>query len=172
MISNPGTTSQQVSSITVSGTNASEFTVSNGNCPTAPPFTIAAGANCLIDLGFKATPTATGLQQATVTVAGAGLTGVPTLALSANVVTNTEPGLTYFVVPSPLDFGSVQIGQTTVQLSHLLTISNNAPIPCAGNASSCGGPLNITSMIPGSSDFTLSPVQYHRQLYVASAYNS
>ena len=159
VISNPGTTSQQVSSITVSGANASEFTASNGNCPSAPPFTIGAGANCLFDLGFKATPTATGLQQATVTVAGVGLTGVPTLALSANVVTNTEPGLTYFVVPSPLDFGGVQIGQTTVQLSHLLTISNNAPIPCAGNAPSCGGPLNITSMIPGSSDFTLSPVQ-------------
>ena len=157
-ISNPGTNAQQVGSITVSGANASEFSTSNGNCPSPPPFTIAAGTSCVILLGFQATPTANGLQQATVTVEGTALTGVPTLALSADVVTNSQPGLTYFVVPSPLDFGGVQIGQTTVQYSHLLTIGNNSPIPCAGNASSCGGPLNITSMIPGFSDFTLSAV--------------
>lgn len=81
-ISNPGTSALQVSSITASGPNASEFSVTNGNCPSAPPFSLAGGASCLIDLGYTAPTGASGLRTATVTIGGPLLTGVPTVALS------------------------------------------------------------------------------------------
>lgn len=154
-ITNPGTTSLQVTAVTVSGTNASEFTASNGNCASAPPFNLAAGANCFYALSFTSTG-AKGLQTATVTISGPGLTNVPTVALSTNVVGATDPAIGLISVPNPQDFGSALVGQTTGPNTHLLSISNVTPIPCPGGASSCGGPLNISSMAAASSEYTLT----------------
>ena len=155
-IKNPGTTSQQVSAITVSGTNASEFTATNGNCPSAPPFTLAGGASCFYDVSFTSSGTK-GAQTATVTISGPGLTNIPTVALSSTVVGATDPAIGLISVPNPQDFGSALVGQTTGPNTHLLSISNVTPIPCPGGGSSCGGPLTISSIIAASSEYTVSP---------------
>jgi len=154
-IKNPGTTSQQVSAITVSGPNASEFTATNGNCPSAPPFTLAAGVTCFYDLAFTSSGTK-GVQTATVTISGPGLTNVPTVALSTNVVGAADPAIAVISVPNPQDFGAALVDQTTGPSTHLLSISNVPPIPCPGGASSCGGPLTISSITAASSEYTVS----------------
>lgn len=154
-IKNPGTTGQQVSAITVSGTNASEFTATNGNCPSAPPFTLAAGATCFYDLAFTSSG-AKGVQTATVTISGSGLTNVPAVSLSTDVVGAADPGIAVISVPNPQDFGAALVGQTTGPSTHLLEFSNVAPIPCPGGASSCGGPLTISSITAASAEYTIS----------------
>jgi hypothetical protein len=155
-ITNPGNASLQVTAVTVTGTNASEFTASNASCASAPPFNLAAGASCFYDLAFTAAAGAKGLQAATVTISGPGLTNVPTVSLSTNVVGATDPAIALISVPNPQDFGSALVGQTTGPNTHLLSISNVTPIPCPGGAASCGGPLNISSIAATSSEYTVT----------------
>ena len=57
------------------------------------------------------------------------------------------------MVPSPPDFGSIQVGQSTYAGQNLIAINALAPIPCANGALTCGGPLTITSFATGLSDY-------------------
>jgi hypothetical protein len=74
-LSNPGTSALAISSVTISGTNAGNFTKSNA-CPSS----LAAGAKCTISVTF--TPSATGVRSANLTVADNASTGTQTVPLS------------------------------------------------------------------------------------------
>jgi hypothetical protein len=155
-ISNPGTAAVGVSAFNITGTNPAEFGVTSGSCPAGPPFSLAGGATCFLAVSFTSNGTR-GLQTATVALAGPPLSGVPTVALSVDVVNNSDPALKYFTAPSPLDFGALEVGDSTGPLTHVLSIFNALPVPCAGGAQTCGGPLNITSLAAGFADYVVSP---------------
>jgi len=155
-ISNPSTnTPVQITALTLGGTNAADFSVTTGSCSfSGLPFTVAAGASCFLPVKFLPASGTHGLRTATLTItANPAISGLPVIALSGDAVTNTDASLSLISVPTPQDFGSVQVGQSTLPGQNLIAISAQSPIPCAGGASFCGGPLTISSFATGNSDF-------------------
>jgi fibronectin type 3 domain-containing protein len=82
-ITNTGTIAVAFSSITITGTNALDFSQTN-TCGT----TLAAGANCTVNVSFG--PTATGARSATLTVADNAAGNPHTVSLNG---TGAPPGL-------------------------------------------------------------------------------
>ena len=149
----------QVTSLAISGTNASDFSLMSASCTAAGslPMTIAPGATCYADINFDPAAGESGLRTATLTVGTSpAIDGLPTVSLQSDAVTNSQPAMSFFTVPSPMNFGGVQVGETSNNESVLFSITNNYPIPCAGGASTCGAPLVINSITPGLPDYTLS----------------
>jgi len=157
-LGNPTTTAVTVSALTITGDTA-DFTVANASCPSLPPFTVAGGASCIVQVHFRPTAGPSGLRTATLGITSPQVSGIPSVALTAEAVSNTDPALTYFSVPSPLVFGTVPLGQTSNNSSDLLVIDNTQPIPCVGGGFTCGAPLIITAITPGISDFIVSAPQ-------------
>ena len=159
-VQNPSTTNTvQVTSLPISGTNAGDFSVTSVSCSTAGslPMTIAPGATCYADVTFNPAAGASGLRTASMMVGTSpAISGLPTLTLQGDAVTNSQPAMSFFQIPNPMNFGALQVGETSNNVSVLFTIYNNIPIPCAGGASSCGAPLVINSITPGLSDYTVS----------------
>ena len=157
---NPSTTNTvQVTSLPISGTNAGDFSVTSVSCSTAGslPMTIAPGATCYADVTFNPAAGASGLRTASMTVGTSpAISGLPTIALQGDGVTNSQPGMGFFQIPNPMNFGGLQIGETSNNESVLLTINNSPPIPCAGGTSFCGAPLIINSIMSGLADYTVS----------------
>ncbi len=158
MLQNPSpTTSIQVASLGLSGTNMGDFTAAPSNCSSPSlPVTIAAGASCYVKVTFNPAAGASGQRTATLTVgttpANAGL---PTVSLIGDAVTNTQPGMTTLEVPSPMNFGGVQVGQSSNGSSVLFTVFNNIPV-CGGGTTNCGAPLTINAIVPGLTDYTVT----------------
>jgi hypothetical protein len=157
---NPSTTNTvEVTSLSISGTNAGDFSVTSIDCSTAGalPMTVAPGATCYADITFNPAAGASGLRTATLTVGTSpAISGLPTIALQGDAVTNSQPGMSFFQIPSPMNFGGLQVGQTSNNESVLFTITNNAPIPCTGGGFNCGAPLIVNSITPGLGDYTVS----------------
>ncbi len=134
-IANTGTATMAISGITLSGTNASQFSVT-GNCVT----TLTAGSNCSLLARFS--PTALGAQSAQLTiVSDAANTPTATVALSGNGVPVPAPVVR--LSATLLGFGNVIYGSFATQG---VTLSN------IGTA-----PLLIQSVTEtGNADFTVA----------------
>ena len=138
-------TSVQVTSLTLGGPNAADFSVARGSCSSLPPFSLSAGGSCFVVVSFLPTGGSHGLRTATLTQStNPSVAGLPVIALSASAVTNSDPSLSLISVPAPQDFGSIQVGQSSYAGQNLLSISTKQPVPCAGAATTCGGPLTIS----------------------------
>ena len=109
-LTNVGTATLSITSIAVTGANASSFVIAN-NCGTS----LAAGANCTIHGHFA--PATTGALTATVTITDSSPTSPQTIALSG---TGLTPPVTLSV--SSLSFGSATIGTATA--SQYVTLTN------------------------------------------------
>ena len=160
-ISNPSTnTPVQVTSLTLAGTNAADFSLSTTSCLSGGlPFTVAAGGSCFVGVQFAPSGGTHGLRTASLTIAtNPAISGLPVIALSGDAVTNADASLSLISVPSPQDFGSVQVGQSTLPGQNLISISDQSPIPCAGGASFCGGPLTISAFATGNADYQVVSV--------------
>ena len=164
-LQNPSTTnSVQVTGLSITGTNAGDFNAAPAGCGnggslplTVPPLTNPP-SNCIVNVAFTPAAGASGLRTATLTVTTTpAATGLPTVTLIGDAVTNAQPGMSFIEVPNPLNFGALQVGETSNAQSVLLTIANYPPIPCAGGASTCGAPLIINSITPGLSDYSIAP---------------
>jgi hypothetical protein len=115
-LTNSGTAALTLTSITFTGTNSADFSQTN-NCGTS----LAAGANCAINVTFK--PTATGARTGTLTVTD-NATGSPqTAALTG---TGTAPAVT--LSPTSLAFGSQQVGVASAAKAITLTNSGTATL--------------------------------------------
>ncbi len=168
-LQNPTANTIQVTSLAISGSNASDFSLSSVSCSTAGalPMTIAPGATCYADVTFNPAAGASGLRTATMIVGTSpAISGLPTVSLQGDAVTNSQPGMTVTEFPNPMNFGALQVGETSSSTSVLFTISNYPPIPCANGAGICGAPLVISSITPGLSDYTL--VSLNGQSYCAT----
>jgi Big-like domain-containing protein/IPT/TIG domain-containing protein len=158
---NPGTAAVEVMALTPSGPNVGDYIIGQTSCPPgsalqSPPFSIPSGVSCLVPITFEPQAGPSGLRTATITVVtNPAISGLPTITLQDDAVTNSDPGLSFFTVPNPINFGGLLVGETGAE-QYIVTIMNESPIPCAGGATSCGGPLIITSIAPGLTDYVLS----------------
>jgi hypothetical protein len=158
-LQNPSSTnSVQVTGLTIAGANMGDFSAAPENCGTngALPMTIPANSTCYVEVTFNPAAGASALRVATLTVQTTpAATGLPTVSLTGDAVTNSQPGLSLFQVPNPSNFGALQVGETSNDESVLFNVTNNYPIPCAGGASSCGAPLVISNITIGLSDYAV-----------------
>ena len=107
-----GDTAQTISSVAITGANASDFTETT-NCGAS----IAVGANCTITVLF--TPTASGIRKATVVITDSA-PGSPQIV---NLTGNTS---TVTLSASSLSFGSQQVGVPSAAQAVTVTNSGNA----------------------------------------------
>jgi hypothetical protein len=109
-----------VSAISITGTNASEFTKSSDTCTGA---TLTPGTTCTFNLTFA--PTSGGPKSASVTITSNA--GNQTVALSG---TATAPAIT--LSPPNLDFGTVTVGTTSPASTVTVTNSGTATLSVTG----------------------------------------
>src|ERR1035437_5734343 len=115
-LTNTGSGDLNVTSVAVSGANASDFTQTN-NCGSS----VAAGTNCTISVTFK--PVAAGTRTATVIVADSAPTSPQTVPLSG---TGDAPVAS--VSSSSMAFGNQSVGATSTAQAVNLTNTGNAPL--------------------------------------------
>jgi hypothetical protein len=120
-VSNTGTATLNIASITLGGTNPTQFVLGAPSSGTACSLTaatpVAAAGNCKFSVKFA--PTATGAQAANVTVTddSGGIAGTTqTVTLSG---TGTLPQAS--AAPNPLPFGNQRKGTTSAALTVTLT---------------------------------------------------
>ena len=140
-IQNPGNTPLSVTSLTVTGTNASDFSVTASNCG-AVPFTISAGqANCYIGVQF--TPGGTGARgPATLSVASSAGTQTATLT-GTGVAASLAIGLT----PTSMNLGSIVVAANGPYEYVYLRNTGTETVTFSGNPAISG---------TNAADFTLS----------------
>lgn len=141
-VTNAGYSTTNISSISVAGTNASDFSQTN-NCGSS----LAAGANCSISVTF--TPAAMGARNAAVNIVDDAPGSPQAIALAGN-----GSGIVG-VSPSTITFSSQYVGTTGLPQS--VTVTNNAATPLTiskvaaspgdfGSLSTCG-----STLAPGAS---------------------
>jgi len=128
-VTNQGATSVTVGSITVGGTNPTDFSESS-NCTT-----LGADTTCQIYLYF--TPSGTGLRSATVTEADSAAGSPRTITLKGTGVAATTVSAELY--PSPLTFPSTQLNSSamgsfsfTAQPASAYTATTNSGIEVGG----------------------------------------
>ncbi len=138
-ITNTGLGSLTITGMTPGGPNASDFLVSGNACPTA---TIPAGASCTFAVSFR--PTASGLRNATLTVADNAGGSPQTIIFSGTGTVPPGPAVV-LNVPS-VTFGNQQLFTTSG--TQTVTVTNGG-----------GTALDITSVTPtgtNAGDFILT----------------
>jgi hypothetical protein len=133
-LSNTGGAALSISSIAVTGTNASDFAQTN-TCGS----TVAAGANCTISVTFK--PSASGTRTASLSITDNASGSPQTVSLSGTGAAAAAPVVN--LSPTSLDFGNLAVGTTSSP--QIVTLTNT------GNAT-----LSITSIVvtgTNASDF-------------------
>jgi phosphodiesterase/alkaline phosphatase D-like protein len=115
-LTNSGTTVLTLTSITITGTNGGDFSQTN-NCGAS----LAAGANCAINVTF--TPTATGARSGTLTITDNAPNGPQTVALTG---TGASPAAS--LSPASLAFGNQPVGVASAAQAVTLTNSGTAAL--------------------------------------------
>jgi hypothetical protein len=113
-LANTGGAVLQLSSVKLTGTNASQFTLSNG-CGTS----VAVGATCTLTVKFK--PSSVGVKIAAVTVTPGGSVGAQSVSL-----TGTGMVPVYSLDKLSLDFGIVALGASST--SQAVTLTNTGAV--------------------------------------------
>lgn len=119
-VTNTGTASMAIGTVTVGGTNAADFSTTSDSCSGG---TVAPGATCSI--GMRFTPGATGARAATLAIPDDAPGAPHTVPLSGTGVTNA-PGLSLSV--SSIDFGQQSVGTTSGARTLTVTSSGTAPL--------------------------------------------
>jgi hypothetical protein len=137
-----------VTGVTIAGTNAADFNVR---------VIIGESANeTEIDFDFDPTSGPHGPRTATATlITTPPTTGLAPIPLQGVAATSSDPSINIFTSPSPMDLGSVQVGQSSQGGSTYLTIGNFGAPCAAGLVPPCGGSLVISSIVAGLSDYTV-----------------
>jgi len=140
--------------ITFTGANASDFSqqMAGSTCGT----TLAAGANCTIDVVF--TPTTGGSEIATLNIAFTGASGSPqTVALSGTGSATTTPDFTLAVAPSSVTVKGGASGSFTVTVTSQNSFASAVSLTCAGeplNSTCTLTPASVTPPIAGKQTST------------------
>ncbi|CAN5530705.1 hypothetical protein BH10ACI4_BH10ACI4_31990 [soil metagenome] len=124
-VTNNGSTGLQLSA-TMSGPNASEFSVTPGCTPLSTPM-----RSC--SLGVTFTPTQLGLRTATATVTDS-VSGLQHVIALSGTGGNVPP----LATPNNSSFGAIQLGQTSTPKIITVTAPN-------------GNPISVKAYVPGSS---------------------
>jgi hypothetical protein len=147
-ITNTGGAALGVTGVTVSGVNASDFTVqSNINCGPFP-FSLASQGLCALGVAFK--PSAPGNRTATLTFADNETTAT-SLTVSGFAATAGGPEISLVTTPSPIN-GVIAYPDTVVGHVTNFNIAIIAPLNLGSGA---GAGVHITEALSG--DFVLAP---------------
>ncbi len=142
-LSNPGNATLNISSVGISGTNASAFTIVSNNCGSS----LAAGGACTIAVGFPVITVSA--YNATLTVTDNASPTTQTVSLTGSVNGVAQASLT----PSTLNFGNVTAGSSVA--SQTLTLANvgtaSFSIASIGLTGTNAASFSITSNNCGSS---------------------
>ena len=120
-LANRGNAPLNISSITITGPNAGDF--SDNGADLECPATLSANATCTLDLTF--TPSALGARSATLTLTDNAQNSPQSVALSGLGVT---PGPGAGVSPTSLSFGNQNVGATGVAQTIALTSNGTQPL--------------------------------------------
>lgn len=133
LIRNTGNSPITVSGFSASGAQATEFSITADHCSGQP---LAANDSCSVSFVFS--PTAAGSRSAVETVLSspAQSNGLSTISLSGN---GTQAGIQ--LAPGNLDFGSLQLGSSSLPQPVILNNTGNAA-------------LTLTSIGVSSNDFS------------------
>jgi hypothetical protein len=135
-LTNTGLASMNITSITLTGTDTTQFTLGAPTTGTACPFgasNLTAGANCKV--GVKFAPTTTGAKSASVSFADDAAGSPQTVPLTGTGITGTI-GFS----PSPVNFGNQHTGTTSAATTVTVTNSGGAAVHlAAANAVTFGG---------------------------------
>ena len=135
-LTNSGGAPLTISSVSVTGAGAAEFSQSNG-CPLSPT-TLAIGASCSISVAF--TPSASGPRTATLSVSDNAVGSPHSIGLSGTGASAPAVRLS----PGALTFDAEQVGTTSAAQTVTVTNSGSAPLSISS--------LGVTGTHPG--DFT------------------
>jgi uncharacterized protein (TIGR03382 family) len=130
-LSNTGNAALTVGTISVSGTAASDYSVSGGTC--ANGTSLAAGASCTVQVGF--TPSASGTRSASLVIAHNATGGSSTVALAGTG--NAVPQATVALSANAIDFGALVSGIASPARS--VTVSNSGQAALTFSSITVGG---------------------------------
>jgi hypothetical protein len=116
LLKNTGNATLTISSIAITGTNASDFSQTN-NCPSS----LAPGALCNINVSFS--PTAFGTRTATLNVSDNALNSPQTASLAGS---GTSGSANVTLTPNQLSFGNKPVGSTSAPLTTTLQNTGQA----------------------------------------------
>jgi sugar lactone lactonase YvrE len=148
-VTNPGTATLTISGVSITGTNAGDFSQTN-NCST-----VAAGSgSCTIQVTF--TPSATGSRSASISVADSAAGSPHTVSLTG---TGTQPQIG--LSPNPLSFSNQLINTSSTAESIIITNPGTATLSISGiaisgtNAADFSQTNNCTTVAAGSGSCTI-----------------
>jgi hypothetical protein len=118
---NVGTSPITISGLSMTGTNAGDFSISQNECPLSPA---AIGTNCYIYIQF--TPTTTGDEMATLQITDSATGSPHSVQLTGIGIAQTQ---ITSLQPSELNLGSVQLGSSTGATSNYFYIYNKGTTP-------------------------------------------
>jgi len=130
-LSNTGNATLTVSTLSLSGAAAGDYAISGGSC--ANGTTLAAGANCTVQIGF--TPSATGTRSASLVIAHNATGGSSTVSLSGTG--NAVPQATVALSANAIDFGALVSGVASPARS--VTVSNTGQAALTFSSIAVGG---------------------------------
>ncbi len=117
-LTNTGNAALSITSLTLTGTNASDFAQTN-TCGSS----VAAGGNCTISVTF--TPAASGTRTATLSIADNASGSPQTVSLTG---TGASAALGASLSPTSLAFGNQSVGATSTAQTVTLTNTGNAAL--------------------------------------------
>lgn len=117
-LTNGGSTSITISSITFTGTNAGDFAIYKNTCGTA----LAASASCAVTALFK--PTTSGTRTGTLNFTDSASNSPQQVALTGLGASATSGSVT--ATPTSLSFGSINTG--SVSSAQTITVSNTTAV--------------------------------------------
>lgn len=141
--SNTGNTGLSISSVAVSGANASDFEIVN-NCPA----TLAVAGNCAVAVSFK--PSAIGSRAAMLTFMSSAASSPQSVALSGTGA--PAPAITLNVTNLP--FGTIPLGANGTQI---VAVSNSGSVALQINSTTLSGSNPDQFAIVGNSCATNLP---------------
>jgi hypothetical protein len=141
-VTNSGTATLNITTVSLSGTNASDF-AATGTCAGAA---LAVNASCSINATF--TPSATGLRQATLQIADDASGSPQSISLSGTGTAPNTPSVS--IVPSPL---SLSATQGTTSAAQNITVTNSGTVPLHINAVTFTG-ANVSEFVNPASSCT------------------
>ena len=151
MVISSGTAPLHVSSVSLSGPNSSDFSITNNSC-TAP---VAPSANCTISVAFN--PIAPGIRAANLLIADDASGSPQTISLNATA----NPAFTFGPAPNGSTTETVSAGQTAqflLQLTPGSGYSGSVSMSCSGApfGAMCQVPTSVPIANGAPAPFTVS----------------
>ncbi|SFV00681.1 choice-of-anchor D domain-containing protein [Pseudoduganella namucuonensis] len=148
-LSNTGSAALTIASIGLSGAASADYSVSGGTC--AAGGSVAAGANCTVQVTFK--PASAGARAATLTIAHNATGGSSTVSLSGTG--NAAAQATIALSATSVNFGALLTN--TASAPQTVTVSNSGQAALTLGAITLGG-ANSGIFTLGGSCSTAAPV--------------